>query len=193
MTAYHVGQVTGRMIPQIGATFSIPDALVDTARGRAVHAEITRRAAREAMIDHHHNVMPGHFQQTNRSKYDHKERSKAWKRNKRRRFHSITDLKASGRSRQLMLAAYPRIQFRGRAGDVMTAFMRYRWPFPKPGKQNPRRVTIEDMNRELAAWTFEDIVRASEVFRDTFVEQWVQEMQRRPRWKKKIEPKLNEI
>lgn len=191
--SYTVGGFRATIFPQIGVVIRAPDALVNSARGRRANIQAIREAIAVALVDHHNFIMREHFRQTNRQKYDHKERTPKYKRYKRRKFNSITDLKASGDSMRKMLAAAPRVSYRDEIKGVQTGFMRYRWPFPKPGKQNPRFVTIQDMNREVSAWTGEEVARATEKFRRAFVKAWEREMKSSPRWKKEIKSNMGTI
>lgn len=183
--------IKGRLHPQLGVMISIPDPIMNTARGIAMHNRISRQAATKVLQHHHIRRMPGHFRQTNRGKYDHRERTKAWKRQKRKRFNSITDLVASGRSRDYMMATYPRVRFSGNPAKVLEAYLRYRWPFPvSRDVKDPRRVTIDQMSKEIASWTTSEMQDAINLYRDTWVKLWEKELAKRPKWKKQLGPKL---
>jgi len=178
------------LFPSVGCIVTIPEPFVDTVRGRRLHMKIARMAAAETLKWHNRKIMPGHFIQTNRDKYKHKERKKGWKAYKKRVYRSITDLKASKASESKFKTAPPVKFAASPAESSVHAFMRYQWPFPKRGAPDPRIVTIFDMNSEVTRWTTEEIEQAAKIYEGHFVRIYLDELKSSPKLRREIIPKL---
>lgn len=137
---------------------------------------------------HHRKNIPQHFKQTARNKYHYKPRSSSYKAYKRKRWHSITDLVASGRNRQLITAmgtirvggtitGSPKRRSpmsgktygSGREPGLRAQLrMRGNWPeFRDP--HSSRAVTINDMKDEIARVTEDENRDLAQFFKDNYV------------------------
>lgn len=154
--------------------------------GRA-HNKAARKAAVLLLQRHHQKNIPEHFKQTARNKYGYKPRSAAYKAYKRKRWHSITDLVASGRNRQLITAmgiiriggtitgSPKRTSLSGKTygsgrepGLRAQLRMRGNWPkFRDP--RSARAVSIEDMKAEIATVTPAENQQLAQFFRDNYI------------------------
>lgn len=156
--------------------------------GRA-HRKAARKAAIELLKRHHEKNIPQHFKQTARNKYRYKQRSAKYKSYKRKRWHSITDLVASGRNRQLITAmgtirvggtitgSPRRTTVTGKRTGTgrepgLRAQLRMRADWPKfRNNRNPRSVTIEDMRDEVARVTEDENRELAEFFRSRYIKE----------------------
>ena len=187
---YHVGGFTGQtVIPQIGFEIAIPEAMDGKARTLRAYKKISMEALEFCLKFHHLRTMPEHFKATNRNKYRHKERSSVYKKVKKVKFRSITDLVKTGKSKAYILGIMPPVKhIRNLPEGVQAAKMEYRWPFNKSGRfrdAGKNRVKIEDMNEELTTMTHEESMRMVELYRDRWVRGWEKEFSKIKQWKKK--------
>lgn len=181
-------------MPDLAVHFAIPSPLIDTARGHRTQAVAARYALEEALKDHHYNVMPGHFTDSAKVRYGHMERAPGYVARKRRKYGRATDLIKSGKSRDKMLGRMPRVVFSGSSTTAIKARQRYQWFFPAP--RVPRQVvgvSREHMNREVTAWDLQDLARATETLRTSFVDKWMMEVASKPKWRKQVRSKINQI
>ena len=148
------------MIPDIGMVHEIPSPLLDSARFRRAHSAVAKASVRKVLQVHHKKTLPGHFKQTNKSKYDHKARSKKWRSDKRRKYGSITDLVASGETKRKMLGTTPKIAVGGTADTFLHGTMTLSFPFGKDGKRRTSAVTLTVMRKEIARWTDDEQMAA---------------------------------
>lgn len=191
MVAYPKGGFTGNIIPKFGATVTIPDPFLKSSRYARIHKRISRKAGDHVMKHHHKKVTKEHFKQTNRSKYDHFPRTAKYLKEKRKRYGSITDLVATGKSKRAILSMTPKVTFKGSPMNVLQIHMTYRWPFDAGAGEakasfRPHRVSIAQMSRELTSWTDQEMIRAVEMYRDKWIELWEEEMAKAHKMKRMI-------
>jgi mRNA-degrading endonuclease RelE of RelBE toxin-antitoxin system len=170
---------------QVQITVSLSEKLHELG-GRA-HRKASKLAAIALLQLHHRKNIPQHFKQTGRNKYHYKARSARYKAYKRKRWHSITDLVASGRNRQLITAmgtirvggtitgSPKRTSMSGKTygsgrepGLRAQLRMRGNWPEFRDST-NPRAVTINDMRDEIARVTEDENTSLAQYFKDIYV------------------------
>ena len=184
------------VLPQFSATMELPQMLDPSAGGKSrvnrIHSKAVKTAMRETLIDHHRKRMRGHFRQTNRNKYRHYERTTVTKRTKRRRYHSITDLVASGRTRDKMVRAYDRLRVGGSAeGGAVTGTMSFKFPFPVARSVSLRKigsVTPQKMTEEISRWTAGEEKEAAEFFIRMYRAEVLKAL--KPRMRKRLDARL---
>lgn len=182
---------SAQLVPDVGFVMTFPDWLMQSARLTRIHNTVSKLALRRVLMKHHKERIPDHFKQTNRNKYDHKERSSRTKAYKRRKFGSITDLVKTGRTRQSMTATRPQVQIGGSGATVMTGKMFMRFPFSvdlSPG--TGKTVTPAVMAAEIARWTETEAQEAAEDYRNFYVDEFEKATANSPRLRKQTQGAL---
>lgn len=152
------GLFTGSIIPGIGFTVIAPEPLFDKARWKRVHRKVMRDVLHAVLWEWHQKILPEHFKPAAKTKYRHKKRQESTRRIKQaRRKHNI-DLVDSGKTRRSMQTRLPKVTFQGKADLVLTAKMKYKFPFRvSRNASDPRHVSIAQMAKEIATWSDQDI------------------------------------
>lgn len=156
------------------ATIEVPklgELLVGSAS--RTHDRIAKQAVHDVLDIHWSRRIPGHFQRPAHGKYKYAERSKRYRFRKQKKYGSSIDLVMSGRTRDLM-TSQRRIVIRGTAaGGTLTGRLILRFPFPG-GSQRFRKtgtrqaVTIQQMAREIEAFTPEEITQINAEVRERY-------------------------
>jgi len=181
----------GEIMPNIGFVIVADDWLVETKAMRRIHNRISKRAGKAAMLLHWRKYIPMHFQRSNRSRYDHEERTKKYKAQKRKKFRSITDLVKTGRTKDYMLTVIPTIRASGKADMNMTITMKLRRPYRVGNNPNAhKQVTVEQQNKEIAAWVSEEEREVLMHYRDIYTAEFREETKRRPKIRKRFDQHL---
>lgn len=172
--------------PQIGAKIDLPAPILDSARFLRVHRAAAKDAMRTTLKLHQLKRLESHFKQTNRAKYNHAPRTARYKAQKRRKYHSITDLVKTGETRRRMLNEHHAIRIGGTADTELKASMVMHFPFPE-GDRNPYGgIDVAQMRKEITSWTDDEIREAAGEFQEYYFDEIEAALERAPRWKKQI-------
>lgn len=174
------------MIPNIGMVHEIPAPLLDSDRFRRTHRAIAKKAVRATLERHHRKTLPGHFKQTNRSKYDHKPRKPWWKEYKKKRYGSITDLVASGETKRSMLSTAPKISVGGTADSFLTGTMSLKFPFQRDNRRGKGAVSVSVMASEIARWTDDEQKAAGAYMQQMYAIMLEEKFRNSPKIRKQI-------
>jgi hypothetical protein len=155
------------MLPANTYTFEYPDVLNDTQGVHRLHNKVGKEAMRQELLNHHRKRIPLHFDQNNRTKYNHMPRKEGYKFRKYKKFRSRTDLVATGRTKDAMRRMY-QLRIGGTAsGETgLRGQLILRFPFTQTavfqqsqkkryGKPREQRrvavgVTIDQMRKEIS-------------------------------------------
>lgn len=181
-------------LPEIQFTIIIPDWLLGTKRMEILHNKISKAAMTEVLLRHHKQRMPGHFKQSARQKYRHRPRNEIYKFRKRQKFRSILDIVKTGRTKRRFTMIKPLIQIGGSGTDSKGIRGRafYRFPFPAAKDNKPQSVTTDQLAKELSTILREEREQIAEQYGQAFMTLLFDELETRPRIRKKIAPKLQQ-
>lgn len=182
-------------LPEIQFAIVMPDILMDSARMQREHNKIARASMKTVLLIHHRTRMPLHFRQDARHRYQHKERTPAYKAIKRAEHHKTTDLVKTGQTKSRFSVIRPKITVTGSAATEAGIKGRayYDWPFPTTRDNHPSKVTIEQMGKEFATFTANEMFEVAEQFRDEYVGRLVLMLATRPRQKQIYGRKLSKL
>ena len=150
------------------------------------HNKFTKESLKEAVVEKSRRDWPKHFRTGNKSRYNHKPRSRIYLKRKRRETGQQVDLVYSGRSRNQMKNVYQvRASGTAMAGNV-SAQISHRWPFAqRPSrlfvaarggrrravKRNPQSAeTVAQITMELSTWAADEVEPAKKDFEDRYAQ-----------------------
>lgn len=193
------------MLPNLFFTFEYPDVLNDTQGVQRLHNKVGKEALRLELINHHKKRLPLHFDQNNRSKYNHKPRKEKYKYAKYIKYRSATDLVASGRTKQAMTKSNPTPVIGGTASGAsgLSGKIKYRFPFtqtekfqqsqkkryskkPQERKRVSPGVTIEQMRKEISTINTSEQREIAASLKERYAKLLAKELKNRPKMKKYI-------
>lgn len=173
----------GPLLPSMFVVIELPTRPEDIAR--RYHNKIVREAMKSTAEKHHEEHIPEHFKSTNRQKYKHAPRSEKYKAYKRKRWHRVTDLVLTGRTKDWMERAYKlRVGGNAEAGTT-TAKLILTFPFkggtgrfkdPQTKRAATAQKTIQQMigemetitdseRRKLGEWFLEEYMKGVDNYR----------------------------
>ncbi len=186
-------------------TFEYPDVLNDTQGVHRLHNKVGKEALRQELLHHHKKRLPPHFDSNNRVKWNHKPRKEGYKFAKYKKWRSMTDLVASGRTKLAMTKSNPTPVIGGTASGSagLSGKIKYRFPFtqtnafqasqrkrysksPQDRKRVSPGITIDEMRREISAINTGEQREIAVSLRNNYAQILARELKSRPKMRKYI-------
>ena len=171
---------------RIDAQISMPAPYTSGSRFARAYRAAAKDALKTTLLQYRQTDFKEHIKQTNRSKFNHKPRSKGYKAYKKRVHGSITDLKKTGETKGHMLSQVPKISIGGTASTRLSGTMSLKFPFPVPAVEKPGGVTIRQMALEIGSWDMAAVNKANKNFLRHFNSELKRRLQNSPTIYKRV-------
>jgi hypothetical protein len=151
--------------------FELPEMLDPRTPGARVNRHwnfAVKQAIRDTLHDHWQNRIPQHFQPNAKYKYDHRPRSAAYLKYKKKVNGETIDLVKTGKTKRSMISKTPTIRVGGNATvGTVTGTMRLRWP-QNNRRIGPKGLTRQQLNEEIQRFADSEMPEINQVFAARF-------------------------
>jgi hypothetical protein len=176
------------LLPRLFGYIIAPAPLLSSARFKRIHDKALKLAVKTVLRNHHRRRIPGHFKADARHKYDHKRRTGRTNQLKQAKTGRAIDLVKSGTTERRMTRIIESIRVGGSGSKrgYVIGRMRLKFPFPvaSKDKNNSRAVTMQDMMREIEAWSRRDQDQAAQELIEEYTKELFALMNSAPKMRK---------